>query len=763
VVLNYPANNNVTPETSLDFSFNETDPVYATAVCNLTVDDSSVNSTTATNNTPADMGYSGLVGGPHTWSVSCTDGANNTNTSATWNFTVTTMGPTVILISPINGLNTSATSLNFTFNETDPSFTNASCSLMIDGASVNSTAAANSTLTTLGYSVPSDGTYNWNVTCIDGASNSGSSLKRHFTVDTTPPVVTLDSPANLSLFNYSSITFNFTPVDNLAPTMSCSIFLDNVLNSTNPSVDNDTLTGFPISGIADGNHTWYVACTDNANNTGPSATWDFGLSTAQPTISGISNITQTATNLTTNVTYSPTAKDEFNASVPVSCTPASGSLFPIGTTQVNCSATDVYGNTVHASFNVTENPGTTAPAISGISNITDTTANPSGATETYNPTATDEYGSSVNVSCTPASGFLFPIGTTQVNCSATDDYNNTANASFNVTETLSSAPPPAPSPPSGPSEQLSSLSLSSSIAPCPADAVTISASSGEGADIRLLLTSPYGGLVDEQATGSDGTATFSLSANGTYEADASSPGYRPASTTFTFTTCPVAPPANITPPVTPQSSCTSDADCPDNESCSISAGETNGTCEPIIGCGSIANHVLTPYECGTEPGCPQCPQNSTCQDHACIGMPPAQLTCPPSEVIGVQAPCVVTQNNQPVGGCGYTVIGPGGNGFSGSCDKNGNFKTPTLTTPGEWTVEITQNGQVVSSTQIMVTSQVSSAGKPPAATATPSASSLLSLLCIPIIIVLLLLILLLILFLLWKRRKKKQRKYGTQG
>jgi hypothetical protein len=144
-------------------------------------------------------------------------------------------------------------------------------------------------------------------------------------------------------------------------------------------------------------------------------------------------------------------------------------------------------------------------------------------------------------------------------------------------------------------------------------------------------------------------------------------------------------------------------------------------------------------------------------------MPPAQLTCPPSEVIGVQAPCVVTQNNQPVGGCGYTVIGPGGNGFSGSCDKNGNFKTPTLTTPGEWTVEITQNGQVVSSTQIMVTSQVSSAGKPPAATATPSASSLLSLLCIPIIIVLLLLILLLILFLLWKRRKKKQRKYGTQG
>jgi hypothetical protein len=253
-------------------------------------------------------------------------------------------------------------------------------------------------------------------------------------------------------------------------------------------------------------------------------------------------------------------------------------LFPIGTTQVNCSATDVYGNTAHASFNVTENPGTTPPTISGISNITDTTANPSGSTETYNPTATDEYGQPVNVSCTPTSGSLFPIGTIQVNCTATDAYNNTANESFNVTETLSAAPPPVHLPPSGPSEQLSSLSLSYSTAPCPADQVTVNASSGEGTSIRLLLTSPYGGLVDQQATGSDGTAAFTLTQNGTYEADASKSGYRPESTTFNFTTCAIAPPANITPPP-PQThmACV-------NEACVQVQGAGNNSCASDSDC-----------------------------------------------------------------------------------------------------------------------------------------------------------------------------------
>ena len=53
------------------------------------------------------------------------------------------------------------------------------------------------------------------------------------------------------------------------------------------------------------------------------------------------------------VTYTATANDNVDGSVPVSCTPASGSMFAIGTTTVNCSATDAHGNSATGSFSVT--------------------------------------------------------------------------------------------------------------------------------------------------------------------------------------------------------------------------------------------------------------------------------------------------------------------------------------------------------------------------------------------------------------------------
>lgn len=53
------------------------------------------------------------------------------------------------------------------------------------------------------------------------------------------------------------------------------------------------------------------------------------------------------------VTYPATANDVVDGAVPVSCMPASGSMFGIGTTTVNCSASDAHGNTASGSFNVT--------------------------------------------------------------------------------------------------------------------------------------------------------------------------------------------------------------------------------------------------------------------------------------------------------------------------------------------------------------------------------------------------------------------------
>jgi hypothetical protein len=53
------------------------------------------------------------------------------------------------------------------------------------------------------------------------------------------------------------------------------------------------------------------------------------------------------------VKFSVSASDLVDGSVPVTCTPASGSTFPFGTTIVSCSAKDKAGNAASGSFKVT--------------------------------------------------------------------------------------------------------------------------------------------------------------------------------------------------------------------------------------------------------------------------------------------------------------------------------------------------------------------------------------------------------------------------
>jgi hypothetical protein len=63
---------------------------------------------------------------------------------------------------------------------------------------------------------------------------------------------------------------------------------------------------------------------------------------------------------------SPTAEDDRDGPVPVTCAPPSGSVFPLGPTAVACSATDSAGNGASATFDV-EVVDTTPPVISYVS------------------------------------------------------------------------------------------------------------------------------------------------------------------------------------------------------------------------------------------------------------------------------------------------------------------------------------------------------------------------------------------------------------
>lgn len=117
-----------------------------------------------------------------------------------------------------------------------------------------------------------------------------------------------------------------------------------------------------------------------------------------------------------------------NDGSPVICSPASGSVFPLGHTQVNCSATNANGTTEH------DFPLLVLDTVAPILTLPDdiTTNNP---VVTYTVTATDALDPSPDVFCFPGSGQTFAGGTTTVNCFAVDHHANFASGSFKVTVT----------------------------------------------------------------------------------------------------------------------------------------------------------------------------------------------------------------------------------------------------------------------------------------------------------------------------------------
>jgi uncharacterized protein len=85
-------------------------------------------------------------------------------------------------------------------------------------------------------------------------------------------------------------------------------------------------------------------------------------------------------------------------------------------------------------------PEATPPVLQLPANITAEATSAAGAIVSFNATATDAKDTNVVVTCTPASGSLFPFGTTTVTCSATNSRNKTATGSFTVTVVDTTAP-----------------------------------------------------------------------------------------------------------------------------------------------------------------------------------------------------------------------------------------------------------------------------------------------------------------------------------
>jgi len=336
------------------------------------------------------------------------------------------------------------------------------------------------------------------------------------------------------------------------------------------------------------------------------------------------------------------------------------------------------------------------------------------------------------------------------------------------------------------------LSLSYSFV-CPGNKVVFNASDSgtplNGVALRVIYDEPpYFFIVGSPTTGSDGLASLTLSDNGNYHVYADADGYVEYETDFDFTTCsqqagcqsngdcPASQQCtnNACVPVTcdcgqvlnhscqkyaccsdsacpsgqvcdghvckQKPGCVKDADCDGNQYCSLPTGAASGTCTDVTGCGKIENHALTPYQCGTEPGCPSCPQGQQCENHVCYQR---NLTAPQNNTVGTNVTVHVTENTGPCRLCDLSIKLPDGTTITGRTDENGNYPL-ALTLPGNYTVTLLKGGQPIRTITVNALPM-----EQPAAQLAPVPNDV----CLIGAIILLLLIVLVI---IWRRRKKKQ-------
>ncbi|MCX6750823.1 MAG: Ig-like domain-containing protein, partial [Candidatus Pacearchaeota archaeon] len=96
--------------------------------------------------------------------------------------------------------------------------------------------------------------------------------------DVTKPEIELNSPANNTLYTETrEVLFEFTPVDNLAEEMECSI-IANLKALETGNFENNTLGSFYIDYLKDGVYLWNIECSDGSNKNTGIESWMINIS-----------------------------------------------------------------------------------------------------------------------------------------------------------------------------------------------------------------------------------------------------------------------------------------------------------------------------------------------------------------------------------------------------------------------------------------------------------------------------------------------------
>jgi len=237
--------------------------------CNVTLNDSE--SYLMQNSSSLDWfaELTSLAEGTHALSYYCEDDSGyfgNTNLS----LIIDTISPSSLLVNPASEFYYSENDVLLEYVAIDESSFNCSYSLN-DDSFIHLPLCENTTMYDL-----ADDYYNLTLRVIDAAHNVNiTSLQ--FTVDTQPPVITLQSPLS-NAYSYSALPLNITLNE---PAQSCTYSLN---AGENISLYEQSPQEFNTSSVfSEGNHLLDFYCTDFANNVGTKQ-HSFIIDTLQPSI-----------------------------------------------------------------------------------------------------------------------------------------------------------------------------------------------------------------------------------------------------------------------------------------------------------------------------------------------------------------------------------------------------------------------------------------------------------------------------------------------
>ncbi|MDP7179805.1 MAG: PQQ-binding-like beta-propeller repeat protein [Candidatus Woesearchaeota archaeon] len=229
-----------------------------------------------------------LTNGTYLWNVWCNDTLGNEGFNNTYNstFYIDTILPAITLNGPIQNFNTSASNIEFNWTAIDNLDPSLLCNLtindLVNESLISSNNGTNTNITVTGFQ---DGSYLWNITCIDNTTNINTSITRNLTVDLTAPQLYFDA-STLNASTYYSQNYIFVNVSVTETNLkNITYYLYNSSGlEINQTYTSQTFT-HNFTSLKDGAYSINVTIFDQAGNSNSTPTrTDIILDTLYPAI-----------------------------------------------------------------------------------------------------------------------------------------------------------------------------------------------------------------------------------------------------------------------------------------------------------------------------------------------------------------------------------------------------------------------------------------------------------------------------------------------